>query len=97
MIAGKTKSGFEYSIDERIVKSYRYVRAAAKLYKGNKAEKFIAYDEIGTLLLGDKVEDLIKHLEGLNGGYAPFETVVIEINEIIEACSPKNSSSSPES
>ena len=97
MVTGKTKTGFEYSIDERIVKDYRYVRALAKLNKGDNAEKFIAFDEISTLLLGGKVEDLIKHVEGLNGGYAPLEAMAAEMNEIIEACSPKNSSSSPES
>jgi len=97
MIAGKTKSGFEYQISEKILKDYRYVRAIAKLQKGDNADKFIAFDEISTLLLGGKVEDLIKHVEGLNGGYAPLEVMAAEMNEIIEACSPKNSSSSPES
>ena len=97
MVTGKTKSGFEYSIDERIVKDYRYVRALAKLNKGDSAEKFIAFDQISTLMLGDKVDDLITHVETLHDGYAPIEAIGAEVTEIIEALTPKNSISSQES
>ena len=97
MVTGKTKTGFEYSIDERIVKDYRYVRALAKLNKGDSAEKFIAFDQISTLMLSDKVDDLITHVETLHDGYAPIEAIGAEVTEIIEALTPKNSISSPES
>ena len=97
MVTGKTKTGFEYSIDERIVKDYRYVRALAKLNKGDSAEKFIAFDQISTLMLGDKVDDLITHVETLHDGYAPIEAIGAEVTEIIEALTPKNSISSQES
>ena len=97
MVTGKTKTGFEYSIDERIVKDYRYVRALARLNKGDSAEKFIAFDQISTLMLGDKVDDLITHVETLHDGYAPIEAIGAEVTEIIEALTPKNSISSQES
>ena len=97
MVTGKTKTGFEYSIDERIVKDYRYVRALAKLNKGDSAEKFIAFDQISTLMLGNKVDDLITHVETLHDGYAPIEAIGAEVTEIIEALTPKNSISSQES
>lgn len=97
MVQGKTKTGFEYSIDERIVKDYRYVRALAKLKKGDNIDKFLAFDRISTLMLGNKVEDLITHIENLNDGYAPIDAIGAEITEIIGALTPKNSISSPES
>ena len=97
MVTGKTKTGFEWSVDERIVKDYRYVRALAKLNKGDSAEKFIAFDQISTLMLGDKVDDLITHVETLHDGYAPIEAIGAEVTEIIEALTPKNSISSQES
>lgn len=97
MVQGKTKTGFEYSIDERIVKDYRYVRALAKLNKGDNIDKFLAFDQISTLMLGNKVEDLITHIENLNDGYAPIEAIGAEVTEIIGALTPKNSISSPES
>ena len=97
MVTGKTTTGFEYSIDERIVKDYRYVRALAKLNKGDSAEKFIAFDQISTLMLGDKVDDLITHVETLHDGYAPIDAIGAEVTEIIEALTPKNSISSQES
>ena len=97
MVTGKTKTGFEYSIDERIVKDYRYVRALAKLNKGDSAEKFIAFDQISTLMLSDKVDDLISHVEKLNDGFAPIEVIGAEVTEMIGALTPKNSISSQES
>ena len=97
MVTGKTKTGFEYSIDERVTKSYRYVRALAKLNKGDSSDKFIAFDEISTLMLGDKVEDLITHVETLHDGYAPIDAIGAEVTEIIGALTPKNSISSQES
>lgn len=97
MVTGKTKTGFEYGIDERIVKDYRYVRALAKLNKGDNTEKFLAFDQISTLMLGNKVEDLITHIENLNDGYAPIEAIGAEITEIIGALTPKNFTSSHES
>lgn len=97
MVTGKTTTGFEYSIDERIVKDYRYVRALARLNKGDSAEKFIAFDQISTLMLGDKVDDLITHVETLHDGYAPIDAIGAEVTEIIEALTPKNSISSQES
>ena len=97
MVTGKTKSGFEYSIDERIVKDYPYVRALARLNRGDSAEKFIALDQLSTLMLGDKVEDLISHVRKLNDGYAPIEAIGAEVTEIIGALTPKNSISSQES
>ena len=97
MVTGKTKTGFEYSIDERIVKNYRYVRALAKLKKGDNAEKFLAFDQISTLMLGDKVEDLITHVETLHDGYAPIEAIGAEVTEMMGALTPKNSISSQES
>ena len=97
MIEGKTKTGFAYSVSENIVKDYRYVRAVAKLRKGDNTDKFLAFDTLSTLLLGDRVEDLITHVETLHDGFAPIEAVATEMNEIIEACVPKNSPSSQES
>lgn len=97
MVTGKTKTGFEWSVDERVVKDYRYVRALAKLNKGDNTEKFLAFDQISTLMLGDKVEDLITHIENLNDGYAPIDAIGAEVTEIIGALTPKNSTSSQES
>ena len=97
MVTGKTKTGFEYSIDERIVEDYRYVRALAKLKKGDNTEKFLAFDQISTLMLGGKVDDLITHVETLHDGYAPIEAIGAEVTEMMGALTPKNSISSPES
>lgn len=90
MIEGKTKSGFNYKVDENVTKDYRFVRSLAKLQKGDNADKLIAFDTIGTMLLGDGIDKLIQHVEKLNDGYAPIDKVAVEINEIVGACTPKN-------
>ena len=93
---GKTKSGFSFRVDERITQDYRFVRAIAKVRKGDQADKLIAFDEVGTMLLGDDIERLIAHVEELNEGFAPVDKMAVEINEIVEICTPKNSPSSQE-
>ena len=97
MIEGKTKTGFEYQVNEKILTDYRYITAAARLTSKDYAERILAWDKVSALLLGDKVQDLITHIEELNDGFVPFDKMTIELNEIAEACVPKKSTTSQES
>jgi hypothetical protein len=49
------------------------------------------------MMLSDKVDDLISHVEKLNDGFAPIEAIGAEVTEMIGALTPKNSISSQES
>jgi hypothetical protein len=96
MIGGKTKTGFSFEVDEKMLNDWRLTKALVKMQDTtNTVERFKGVDEALTLLLGDKVDDLMDHLIKKNKGYAPIEKLTAEIIDIMNSVKAKNSSSSP--
>jgi len=96
MVGGKTKTGFSFEVDEKMLKDWRLTRALVKMQDKDMTERFKGVDEALTLLLGDKVDDLMDHLIKKNKGYAPIEKLIAEIKDIMDSVkAAKNSSSSP--
>lgn len=84
MIKGETKSGFKFSVDERIKKDYRLLRVMRKAQSGSVDEQLDAMDELVELVLGKKgAEKFINHITKVNDGFCPAEAVSSEIVEII--------------
>lgn len=90
MINGKTQTGFKYEIDERILSDWRLTKALVKTQKGSDVEKLAGADEMIELLLGDKADDLMKHLQKKNEGFAPMDKLMAEITDIMNAVKAKN-------
>lgn len=84
MIKGKTKSGFQFEYDERILTDWRFVSAVTKSTADNEVQKMIGITEIANLLVVD-MNALIEHLKNDNDGFAPSEKVMLELTEIMEA------------
>lgn len=79
MISGKTKSGFEYEIDETVMDDMRFLEIAAKA-----DDDIFSYLKFVEGLLGaDQKEKLYKHLED-NYGRASMEKFQIEMTDIFE-------------
>jgi len=95
MIGGTTKTGFIFEVDERILQDWRLTKALVKTQKGTAVEKLVGADEMVSLLLGDKSDDLMSHLMELNEGFAPMEKLMAEITDIMSSVKAKNSYSSP--
>ena len=96
MVGGKTKTGFSFEVDEKMLNDWRLTKALVKMQDKNTVERFKGVDEALTLLLGDKVDKLMDHLIKKNKGYAPFEKLIAEVNDILNSVkAAKNSSSSP--
>lgn len=95
MIGGTTKTGFTFEVDERMLQDWRLTKALVKTQKGTAGEKLIGADEMISLLLGDKTDDLMSHLMELNEGFAPMDKLMEEITDIMASVKAKNSSSSP--
>lgn len=104
MLCGKTKSGFEFQIDENKLRSKRFVKLAIKLNKAAKAVNsdedakesaaaiMLAEDEYEVFILGeDQQEKLISHCDAKAGGYATSEDIQNEVNEIVEIVAEKSS------
>lgn len=82
MIEGKTKSGFEYTVDEGVLRDYRMLDALGDIQYGNPDERVFANVRLCNLLLGEEGKKrLFKHLREQNGT-VPTEKVFAEVKEI---------------
>ena len=100
MVTGVTASGFEYTIDERRVRSWSMVKKIASMQNTNNdmAIYGIAIDLISDLLGEEQEQKLVNHVVQIYG-YDDAEIVSKEFFEIIGSVRQdqglKNSSSSP--
>lgn len=79
MIKGKTKSGFNYHIDENILQDYELLEAIAETEKNP-----IFITKVVRILLGDDTDRLKEHVRDENGRVS-IEKMNVEITEIFEA------------
>lgn len=80
----KTKSGFEYTVDPRILTDWRFTMAVAKIQTGTDLEKMNCVGEMLNLLLGnDQQTKLMEHIAKKNDGFVPAEAIMAEVTEII--------------
>jgi hypothetical protein len=79
MIKGKTKSGFNYHIDENILQDYELLEAIAETEKNP-----IFITKVVRMLLGDDTDKLKEHVRDENG-HVSIEKMNVEITEIFEA------------
>lgn len=84
MIRGKTESGFEFSVSEKIKNDYRFIRAYRKSRSNDEDEQLIGTDDLLTVVLGeDGAEALCKHLAE-EDGTVPTDKVMSELAEILK-------------
>ena len=79
MIKGKTKSGFNYHIDENILQDYELLEAIAETEKNP-----IFITKVVRMLLGDDTDKLKEHVRDEKGRVS-IEKMNVEITEIFEA------------
>jgi len=88
---GKTSTGFEYDIDDRILTDWRFTMALSKCQNGKGMDQLTGMQEMVSLMLGeDGLSDLMNHISEKNDGYVPAEAVMAEVKEIFESKIPKN-------
>ena len=99
MVEGKTKSGFEFKYDERILNDYDLLDAIGRFDNAEtKMQSVGALAKIVDYILGDEKEKLMEHIASQNDGFKPIDKVQEEMLEIISKSNElKNSQSSPES
>ena len=90
MVKGKTESGFEYEIDEKIVKSWRFVKEMAKLNTGvlGRMEGLV---NISSMLLGEDQEEKLMNFISEKEGYADAVTFENTLTEIITSIGKEDS------
>lgn len=81
MISGKTRSGFEFEVDERLLDDWDMCEQLTRAQSEDRAERMSGFFELGRLLLGDKLKKLKKHVK--TDGIVPVNLMIEELAEII--------------
>lgn len=79
MLEGKTKSGFKFKIDERVLNDYELLELLAET-----EENPLLVTKVLTKLLGDRKQDLIDHVREKDG-VVPADKMMKELEEIFNS------------
>ncbi len=91
MITGKTPTGFEFEIDERILNDFRYVELLAMAESDDASEILKGVTMLPKFMLGDKGAKRLKDkIASENDGFVPQELVYAEITAIIDVIKENN-------
>ena len=83
MVEGKTQSGFEFQINEKIFNDWDFVTLADALRNGQATMREI--NELFVMVLGaDGFDNLKKHIREANDGIVDAEVMIAEFAEIIQ-------------
>lgn len=95
MIEGKTKSGFKFKIDSRVLDDWSLVEAIALSDSKDASEQICGLKRLYDIIIGPQNDALKKHIADRNDGFVPSEQVSEMLVEIITTARElKNSQSS---
>lgn len=83
IIEGKTKSGFKFKIDDRILDDWRLIDAIGLSESDDASEQIRGMRDLVRLVIGDQFDALKKHIADKNDGYIPSKKVTDLIIEIV--------------
>ena len=83
MIEGKTKSGFKFKIDERILDDWRLLKCIALSESKDASEQMRGASGLVELLLGDQEDALIEFVAKKNKGLVPAVAITEAVAEIL--------------
>ena len=91
-----TSSGFKFEIDERIVDDWRVVKALGRADNTDDPEEVLAGTiDLVSLVFGKDEDNLVKHIQSKNDGFAPVSAMREEIlSTFTQVKKLKNSQSS---
>ena len=90
-MTGKTKSGFKFNIDDRILTDWRFTMALTKAQNSEGLEQLQGAQQMVALMLGEEGQaKLMEHIAKKNDGYVPAEAVMKEVQDIFESKTVKN-------
>lgn len=86
MVEGKTKSGFAFKYDERILNDYGLLEAIGAFDESTgKVQQVTALKRMLDYLLGDNKDAFMEHIALKNNGFRPLDVIQTEILEIISS------------
>lgn len=93
----KTKSGFKFELDERVLNDYRLVRAIARADDKNNPHNVLGgLVDLVSLIFRKDEQRLMEHIAEKNDGFVDQERIKEEIADVFSQVKAlKNSGSSP--
>lgn len=85
MITGKTKSGFKFSIDERIKDDWRVLSAIADCESADESKKIVGLSSLVDIILGNQKVEFLDHIAKKNDGFVPSSAVMDDVTSILNA------------
>ncbi len=82
MVKGKTSSGFEFEVNEKVTKSWEFTKTVKLVKSRDDADQVSGVVDIVHMLLGNQEDALMDHLRD-SDGYAMTADIVAEISEIL--------------
>jgi hypothetical protein len=79
IVKGKTTSGFEFKVDDRLLQDFRFIRAYREWMKNN----FAQVDVLDCMLKPEDVQRLLDHISDKDG-FVDSEKVASEMSDIFE-------------
>lgn len=83
MIEGKTKNGFKFKIDERVMDDWRLLKYIAASESSDPSEQIRGASSLVTLLLGDQEPAMMEFVAKKNKGFVPATAVTEMVTEIL--------------
>lgn len=83
MVKGKTKTGFKFEVDERVLEDWRLILNIERAESENLTEKVKGVTELVHLLLGNNETKLMEHIAKRNDGFVPTDEIISELASII--------------
>ena len=80
---GTTSSGFEYEINEAIVKDWRFAKAIALADREDETDKLSGYTKMVQLLLGKEGEQKLEKHVMTEDGMIPLKSINREVLEMM--------------
>ena len=83
MIEGKTKTGFKFKVDERVLDDWRLITNIELAESELLTDKVKGVTALVHLLLGDNEPKLMDHIAKKNDGFIPTDAIIAELASII--------------
>lgn len=90
MTTGETKSGFKFTIDERVKTDWDFLEVVDKIQAGDHSIATIK-SAFTMILPGDQFEELKAHIRKSNDGFVPTDILMDELKEIVSTEALKKS------
>ena len=86
MIEGKTSSGFEFKIDEKLLEDFLFMRAFERANSSDPEDQVAGTVDLVRIMFNDEAEEerYYKHLAKQHGGRVPADIIGKELGEIID-------------